>query len=86
MSDSYLAWWTTGGAAAGTLDLQLPAGLPFATYEIRLLTPDPDRGGLLDSVARSQPIRVAATAGACGLGAELAVVVPLLRTLRRRQR
>jgi hypothetical protein len=83
--ETYVAWWTTGAAAAGTLALTLPA-LPFGNYEIRLLTPDPNRGGLLESVARSQPIRVGATAGACGLGAELAVVLPLLRLIRRRLR
>jgi len=83
--ETYVAWWTTGGAAAGTLALTLPA-LPFGNYEIRLLTPDPNRGGLLESVARSHPIRVGATAGACGLGAELAVVLPLLRLIRRRLR
>jgi hypothetical protein len=83
---TYVSWWTTGGGAAGTLALTLPGNLAFGSYEIRLLTPDPNQGGLLESVARSQPIRVGATAGACGLGPELAAALPLLRVLRRRLR
>ncbi|HVP29355.1 MAG TPA: SBBP repeat-containing protein [Myxococcota bacterium] len=66
-SDSYVTWWTTGGAAAGTLALQLPADLPFGNYEIRLMTPDPNYGGLLEAVARTQPIHVGPAGGSCGL-------------------
>jgi len=87
LSGDYVAWWTTGGAGAGTLGLPLPANLPYATYEIRLLSPDPNWGGLLDTVARSQPIRVAAPApprAGCGIGPELAAALPLLMALRRR--
>lgn len=85
--EPYMAWWTTGGAAGGALALTLPAGLPHGSYEIRLLTPDPNYGGLLQSVARSQPIRVAAPeAGTCGLGAEVAAAMPLLAAMRKRAR
>jgi hypothetical protein len=88
-SEPYVTWWTTGGGAAGTVALALPAGLPHGSYELRLLTPDPNQGGLLGAVARSQPIRIGPPP-ACGLGPELAAVLPLLtvlrRTLRRRVR
>jgi Beta-propeller repeat len=84
-SETYAAFWTTGGAAAGTLALTLPANLPTGNYEIRLLTPDPNYGGALKSVARSQPIRVRTT-NHCGFGFELAAVMPLLAVLRRRLR
>jgi len=84
-SETYVAWWATGGGAAGTLALALPANLADGTYEIRLLTPDPGMSGLLQAVARSQPVRVAATAS-CGLGPEMALALPLLRLLRRRLR
>lgn len=84
-SESYVAWWTTGGAAAGTVALALPTGLAHGTYELRLLTPDPNLGGLLGTVARSQPVRIGSPS-ACGLGTELAAVLPLLAGLRRRLR
>lgn len=84
-SETYVAFWSTGGAAAGTLALPLPANLPFGNYEVRLLTPDPNYGGLLEAAARSAPIRVAATLPtACGLGGELPLVLPLVLVLRRR--
>jgi len=57
-----LASWSTGAAAAGTLSLTLPAGLAAGTYEVRLLTPDPNAFGALTVVARSQPVRVSAAA------------------------
>jgi len=60
--------------------------MPSGNYEIRLLTPDPDYGGLLGSVARSQPIHVGPAASACGLGPEVAALLPLLTVLRRRLR
>ncbi len=66
-SETYVAYWTTGGAAAGGLELVLPADLPFGNYEIRLMSPDPNYGGLLESVARSQPIHVATRSASCGL-------------------
>jgi hypothetical protein len=84
-----VAWWLTGGAGAGNLALPLPANLAYGTYEIRLLSPDPNYSGLLQSVARSQPIRVGAPAPAppaCGVGPELAAALPLLAALRRRLR
>lgn len=84
-SEAYAAWWTTGGAGAGTVALTLPANLPHGSYELRVLTPDPDYGGLLGAVARSAPIRVGPTTS-CGLGPELAAAVPLLMGLRRRLR
>lgn len=82
-SETYAAYWTTGGGAAGTLALTLPANLPRGNYEIRLLSPDPNYGGSLESVARSQPIHVGPIKR-CGFGIELAVVLPLLRAFRRR--
>src|SRR5262249_22894901 len=56
------ASWSTGAAPGGTRSLPLPADLPAATYELRLLTPDPKFYGLLSVVARSYPIRIAAPA------------------------
>jgi hypothetical protein len=85
-SEPYVSWWTTGGAAAGNLALALPAGLPHGSYELRLLTPDPNYGGLLQAVARSQPIRIGPTSPRCGLGGELAPVLTLLAVARRRLR
>jgi hypothetical protein len=85
-SETYVAYWLTGGAGAGALALQLPANLPFGNYEIRLLSPDPNSSGLLQAVARSQPIRVAPAGGTCGLGPELVVSLPLLRLLAKRLR
>jgi hypothetical protein len=85
-SEPYVAWWTTGGAAAGNLALTIPANLPHGSYELRLLTPDPNYGGLLTAVARSQPIRVGPAGAACGLGGEAALALPLLARLRRRRR
>jgi hypothetical protein len=84
-SETYAAYWTTGGAAAGTLALTLPANLVPGNYEIRLLSPDPNYGGALESVARSQPIHVGA-ASRCGLGFEIAAAMPLLSVLKRRVR
>ena len=87
--EAYVAWWLTGGAGAGNLALPLPANLAYGTYEIRLLSPDPNYGGLLEAVARSQPIRVGAPAPAppaCGVGPELAAALPLLAALRKRLR
>ncbi len=61
-SETYLDFWPTGGAAAGTLTLTLPAGLPFGTYELRLLSTDPDFYNLPESIARSKPIHVGSAA------------------------
>jgi hypothetical protein len=80
-----VTWWTTGGAAAGTVALTLPAGLPHGSYELRLSTPDPN-SGFVRAVARSQPIRVGPTGAACGLGGEVALGLPLLAVFRRRLR
>jgi hypothetical protein len=84
LSDSYLAWWATGGGAAGTRALALPANLPPGAYEIRLLTPDPELGGLLGAAARSAPLHVGPTS--CGLGPEMAGLLPLLTMIGRRLR
>lgn len=84
-SGTYAAWWTTGGAATGDLALAIPADLAHGSYELRLLTPDPNHGGQLETVARSQPIRIG-PAGACGLGGEAALALPLCAALRRRWR
>lgn len=89
LSGAGVTSWATGGAAAGTLTVALPANLAYGTYEIRLLSPDPNLGNLLDTVARSQPIRVRAPTApppACGVGPELAAALPLLMLLRRRMR
>lgn len=89
MSEAYVAWWLTGGAGAGNLALTLPASLAYGTYEVRLLSPDPNYGGLLVAVARSQPIRLRAPAPpppSCGVGPELAAALPLLAALRRLRR
>lgn len=85
-SEPYVTWWGTGGGAAGNLALTLPANLPAGAYELRLLTPDPNYGGLLQSVARSQPIYVGSAGGACGLGGEAIAVLPLMTAFRRRLR
>jgi len=63
-SETYVAYWPTGGAAAGTMTFTLPAGLAFGTYEIRLLSTDPDFYNLPEAVARTQPIHVGLVAPA----------------------
>src|SRR5262249_42899993 len=62
--ETYVAYWPTGGAGAGTLTLTFPANLPFGSYELRLLSPDPNFNGLLEPVARSRPIYVGEPAAA----------------------
>jgi hypothetical protein len=59
-SENYLAFWPTGGAAAGTMTFTLPAGLASGSYEIRVLSTDPDFYNLPEAVARSRPIHVGA--------------------------
>ena len=61
-SETYVAYWPTGGAAAGTMTFPLPAGLASGTYEIRVLSTDPDFYNLPGAVARSQPIHLAPAA------------------------
>lgn len=56
--DPVVATWPTGGASGGTLDLNLPPELSPGTYELRLLTPDPNYFGLLAPIVRSEPIRI----------------------------
>jgi hypothetical protein len=51
-------YWPTPDAAAGRLQLLLPADLPVGWYELRLLSPDPN-SHLAVPIARSQPIRIA---------------------------
>ena len=63
-SENYLAYWPTGGAAAGTMTFTLPAGLASGSYEIRLLSTDPDFYNLPEAVARTKPIHVGAAAPA----------------------
>jgi hypothetical protein len=53
-----LATWPTGGAAGGTLDLSLPSELSPGTYELRLLSPDPNYFGIPTPIVRSEPIRI----------------------------
>jgi len=57
-TESYVDYWLTGGGGAGALALALSAALPAGAYELRLLSPDPNYGGLLEPVARSRPIYV----------------------------
>jgi len=54
-----VASWPTGGAAGGTLTLTLPAGLPTGTYELRLISRDPNFSDLYGVMARTEPLRVA---------------------------
>jgi hypothetical protein len=54
------ASWPTGGIGNGTLQLRLPPDLGTGTYELRLMTPDPDYFDQPTAVAESEPIRVAA--------------------------
>lgn len=53
-----VATWSTGARAAASQVLSLPAELPPGTYELRLLTPDPDYFFQPTVVARTEPIRV----------------------------
>jgi hypothetical protein len=53
-----VASWPTGGAAGGTLPLALPLGLASGTYELRLLSPDPNNFNQPTVIARSEPIRM----------------------------
>ena len=63
-SETYVAYWPTGGAAAGTMTFTLPVGLASGSYEIRVLSTDPDFYNLPEAVARSRPIHVGAAAPA----------------------
>src|SRR5262245_26584166 len=62
MSGDYVAYWPTGGTAGGTLFLTLPPGLTNGTYELRLLSPDPNFSNLPEEIARSRPIRIGTVA------------------------
>ena len=53
-----LATFATGGTATGTLALPLPATLTPATYELRLMSPDPNSPAILSVIARSAPLYV----------------------------
>jgi hypothetical protein len=55
--DDPVIYWPTPGAAAGQLQLLVPADLPEGWYELRLLSPDPE-SHLAVPIARSQPIRI----------------------------
>jgi len=55
---SYFAAWATTGTAAGALTLVLPAPVPDGTYELRLVSGNPDFGNLPDVMARSRPLHV----------------------------
>jgi hypothetical protein len=55
--DDPVIYWPTPDAAAGHLELLLPADLPVGWYELRLLSPDPE-WHLAVPIARSAPIRV----------------------------
>jgi beta-propeller repeat-containing protein/slime mold repeat-containing protein len=50
-------YWPTPNAAAGQMQLLMPADLPAGWYELRLLSPDPE-WHLPVPIARSQPIRI----------------------------
>ena len=54
-----VASWPTGGAAGGTLVLALPPELPTGTYELRLISRDPNFSDLFGVMARTQPLTVA---------------------------
>src|SRR5262249_216366 len=56
-----IVWWQTTGTAAGTLSLLLPPDLAAGSYELRLVTADPDHSGLPGVIARSAPIHVDGT-------------------------
>src|SRR5262249_24777615 len=55
--DDPFIYWPTPNAAAGHLQLLVPADLPAGWYELRLLSPDPG-SGLPVPIARSEPIRI----------------------------
>jgi hypothetical protein len=57
-STNRVASWRTTGAAAGTLQLTLPATVASGWYELRLLSPDPKNFGVPGVIARSAPINV----------------------------
>jgi len=57
-STNRVASWRTTGAAAGTLQLTLPASVASGWYELRLLSPDPKNFGVPGVIARSAPINV----------------------------
>jgi hypothetical protein len=58
-STNMVASWVTTGAAAGTLQLTLPATVAKGWYELRLLSSDPSDSGFTGVMARSAPINVA---------------------------
>ncbi|HEY3068171.1 MAG TPA: SBBP repeat-containing protein [Methylomirabilota bacterium] len=57
-STNVKATYATTGGATGALALTLPGTLNSGSYELRLLTPDPNSSELLHVVARSEPIYV----------------------------
>jgi subtilase family serine protease len=67
MTDDYVAYWPTGGTAGGTLLLTLPPGLTSGTYELRLLSADPNFSNLPEEIARSRPIRIGTVAATADL-------------------
>ena len=64
-----VASWPTTGAANGTLQLTLPNPLVpgIHTYELRVLSGDPESSNLLGVMARSQPVRVGTVAASVDL-------------------
>jgi hypothetical protein len=53
-----VAWWPTNGAAAGQLPIPLPGGIAPGEYEMRIVSSDPNDYGLMNVVARSEPVHV----------------------------
>jgi subtilase family serine protease len=53
-----IASWPTTGAATGTLVLTLPTAIAPGTYELRVLSADPNVGGFLEHMTRSRPMRI----------------------------
>ena len=64
-----VASWPTTGAANGTLQLTLPNPLVpgIHTYELRVLSGDPEFSNLLGVMARSHPVRVGGVAASVDL-------------------
>jgi hypothetical protein len=74
------AWWPTGGAGGGTLEIGLPAGLAPGWYDVRLLSPDAESYGVLKPIGRSEPILlVPEPRGATVAGAALLALAGLAR-------
>jgi len=54
----FVPTFATTGEAEGTLLLPLPDDLAPGSYELRLMTPNPDATALLKVIARSEPLTV----------------------------